>query len=128
MALLTNFSKIFDCVDRKGFITKLFCYGVLPTALKLIFSYLTNRTKRTKIHNSISTRSSIEYGVLQGSVLGPLLFNIGLSDLFYECENLNIANYTDDTTTYACGEVIRPVISELKSLALNCSNALRTTT
>ena len=128
MVLLTNFSKIFDCVDRKGFIAKLFCYGVLPTALKLIFSYLTNRTKIIKIHNSISTQSSIEYGVLQGSVLGPLLFNIGLSHLFYECEDLNIANYTDDTTTYACGEVIRLVISELKSLALDCSNTLKTTT
>ena len=100
----------------------------MPTALKLIFSYLTNRTKIIKIHNSISTQSSIEYSVLQGSVLGPLLFNIGLSHLFYECEDLNIANYTDDTTTYACGEVIRPAILELKSLALDCSNVLKTTT
>ena len=51
------------------------------------------------------------------SVLGPSLFNIDLTDLFYECEGSNIANYADDTTPYTCGENIRIVISELQSLA-----------
>ena len=88
-----------------------------PSALNLIHSYLSNRTQRIKINNSFSRRRSIEYGVPQGSVLGPLLFNIDLTDLFYECEDSNIANYADDTTPYACGENIRVVISELKSLA-----------
>ena len=53
----------------------------------------------------------------QGSALGPLLFNIDLIDLFYECEDPNIVNYADDTTPYACGENKRAVISELQSLA-----------
>ena len=95
----------------------LFCYGVSPSALDLIHSYLSNRTQRIKINNSFSRRSSIKYGVPQGSVLGPLLFNIDLTDLFYECEDSNIANYADSTTPYACGENIRVVISELQSLA-----------
>ena len=38
----------------------------------------------------------------QGSILGPLLFNIDLIDLFYECEESNIASYADDTTLYSC--------------------------
>ena len=38
----------------------------------------------------------------QGSILGPLLFNIDLIDLFYECEESNIASYADDTTPYFC--------------------------
>ena len=98
-------------------IAKLFCYGVSPSALNLIHSYLSNRTQRIQINNSFIRPSSIVYGVPQGSVLGPLLFSIDLTDLFYKCEDSNIANYADDTTPYACGENIRVVISELQSLA-----------
>ena len=116
-ALLTNFSKAFDCIDQKLLIAKLFWYGVSPSALKLIHSYLTNRTQRIKINNSFRRQSIIEYDVPPGLVLGPLLFNIDLIDLFYECEDSNIANYADDTTPCACGENVRAVISELQSLA-----------
>ena len=116
-ALLTDLSKAFDCIDHKLLIAKLFCYGASPSALNLVHSYLSNRTQRIKINNSFSRRSSIEYSVPQGSVLGPLLFNIDLTDLFYECEDSKITNYADDTTPYVCGENIRVVISGLQSLA-----------
>ena len=46
-------------------------------------------------------RSRIEHGVPQGSILGPLLFNIDLVGLFYEREESNIASYADDTTPYS---------------------------
>ena len=92
-------------------------YGVSPSALYLIHSYLTNRTQRIKANNSFSRRSIMECGVRQGSVLGPLLFNIDLIDLFYECKGSNIANYADDTTPYTSGENIRAVISVLQSSA-----------
>ena len=49
----------------------------------------------------------------QGSILGPLLFNIDLIDLFYECEESNIASYADDTTPYSCARDTQTVISEL---------------
>ena len=100
-ALLIDLSKAFDCIDDKLLIAKLFCYRVSPSALNLIHSYLPNGTQTIKINNSFSRGSSIEYGVPQGSVLGPLLFNIDLTDPFYECEDSNIANYADDTTPYA---------------------------
>ena len=116
-ALLTNLSKAFDCIDHKPFNAKFSCYGGSATALNLIHSYLTNRTQRIKINNSFSRCSSIEYGATQGSGLDPLLFNIDLTDLFYECEDSNIAKYAGDRTPYVCGENIRAVISVLKSLA-----------
>ena len=94
-------------------IAKLFWYGVSPSALNLIHSYLTNRTERIKTNNSLSRRSIIEYRVPQGSVLGPFLFDFGLIDLFYEYEHSNIVNYADDTTPYASGENLPAVISEL---------------
>ena len=55
--------------------------------------------------------------MLQGSVLGPLLFNIDLIGLFYECEESNIASYADDTTPYSCARDTQTVISELKSIS-----------
>ena len=79
--------------------------------LNFIHSYLINRTRIIKFNNSFSRRSKIEYGVPQGSVLGPLLFNIDLIDLFYEYEDSNIASYADNTTPYACGENMRALMS-----------------
>ena len=54
----------------------------------------------------------------QGSVLGPLLFNIYIIDLFYEGEGIPITNYADDTTPYACEKDIPTVISKLQSASL----------
>ena len=116
-ALLSDLSKAFDCIDHKLLFAKLFFYGLSPSALNLIHSYLSNKTQRIKINNSFSRRSSIEYDIPQGSVLGPLLFDIDLTDLFYECKYSDITNYAEDTTPYSCGENIRVVISELQSLA-----------
>ena len=96
---------------------KLYNYGVSPLSINKIFSYLNSRTHRTKINECFSERSRIEHGVPQGSILGPLLFNIDLIDLFYECEESNIASYADGTTPCSCARDTQTVISELKSLA-----------
>ena len=70
-----------------------------------------NQNQRT-----LQERSRIENGVPQGSILGTLLFNIDLIDLFYECEESNIPSYADDTTPYSCAKDTQTLISELKSL------------
>ena len=87
-ALLTDFSKVFDCIDHKLLIARLYGYSVLSPTLNIISSYLKHRTQRTKINDCYSARWNIEYGVPQGSILGPLLFNINMIDLFDECEKL----------------------------------------
>ena len=75
-ALLTDLSKAFDCTDHKLLIAKLSEYSISSSVLNVISSYLKHRTKQTKINDCFSTRLNIEYGVPQGSILGPLLFNI----------------------------------------------------
>ena len=80
--LLTDLSKAFDCLSHELLIAKLHAYGFDLPALKLIQSYLSNRKQRTKINATYSSWEEILFGVPQGSILGPLLFNVFLCDLF----------------------------------------------
>ena len=73
-ALLTDLSKAFDCCDHELLIAKLNAYGLTLPALKLMQYYLSNRKQITKINSSHSEWLEIIFGVPQGSVLGPLLF------------------------------------------------------
>ena len=92
-------------------------YGLSLSYLKLVFSYFNNRDHRTKIKECFSNRLKIECSVLQGSVLGSLLFNINSSDMFNECEDFDIENYAVDTTPCVCASNINTVISELQIIA-----------
>ena len=66
----------------------------------MILSYLSGRKHRTKINNCFSEWADIILGIPQGSILGPLLFNIHINDIFYFVREDRITNYADDTTPY----------------------------
>ena len=113
-ALLTDLSKAFDCIDHGLLIAKLYAYGFDKNSLYFINSYLKGRKQRTKINSSYSAFAEILFGVPQGSILGPLLFNIYICDLFIENGDIDIANYADDNTPYACSSDLDSVIFKLQ--------------
>ena len=82
--LLTDLFKAFDCLSHEFLLAKLHAYGFNMATLRLIYSYLANRKQRTKINSSYSSWEEILFGVPQGSILGPLLFNTFLCDMFFE--------------------------------------------
>ena len=99
-AILTDLSKAFDCTLHDLLIAKLAAYGFDYQSLRIMESFLSNRQQKTKINNAFSCYSEIIYGVPQGSILGPLLFNIYISDIFFDIIECDIASYADDNTQY----------------------------
>ena len=113
-AILTDLSKAFNCILHDLLIAKLAAYGFDYQSLRIMESFLSNRQQRTKINNAFSRYSEIRHGVPQGSILGPLLFNIYICDIFFDKIECDIASYADDNTPYNFGFNLDNVINNLE--------------
>ena len=112
-AVLMDLSKAFDCVPHDLLIAKLNAYGFDNKTLVLFYSYLKNRKQCVKINNVLSSFMVLVSGVPQGSILGPILFNIFINDLVYFIKS-DLANFADDNSISTAAKTIPDLISILE--------------
>ena len=96
---MIDFSKAFETIDPAVIIQKLDRQGFSKSFLHWALNYLTNRKQYTQIDANRSSELPVHFGVPQGSILGPVLFNLYVNDMsdFFKSSSIQ---YADDTTVY----------------------------
>ena len=111
--ILIDLSEGYDCLPHDLLLAKLQAYGFSKESIRLFLSYLTNRTQRIKTGSTFSHCTNISKGIPQSSILGPLLFNIFINDLFFFSAKCEISNFADDSSLYSCGMNLDNIFSNL---------------
>ena len=94
--LLLDFSKAFDTVPHKHLLSKLSYYGINGP---LLSNWLTQRTQKVVLNGEASKEVKVISGVLQGTVLGPLMFLLYVNDI-YDNTSSSIRMFADDCVLY----------------------------
>lgn len=95
-AIPMDLSKAVDCIPHNRLVLKLQPYGLPDSAANLVHDNQSNRKQMVKIGEASSTQLETIKGVPRGSLLGPVIFNIFINDIFYFVEQSKLYNYADD--------------------------------
>lgn len=117
LGIFIDFSKAFDLVNHDVLLKKLWYYGIRGHAAQILQSYLSYRKQIVYLNNEHSEIKSVTSGVPQGSILGPLLFNIYLNDIININPIAKFIIYADDTSMFFSG-------SDITDLAGECNHTL----
>lgn len=110
LGLYLDLKKAFDTVDHSILLQKLYHYGIRGSAHQILSSYLCNRKQCIYVNGTYSNYLSVNIGVPQGSVLGPLLFLIYINDVHNAIPNVSTRLFADDTNVFlfdrSCDDLI----------------------
>ena len=103
-----DFARAFDTVCHSKLLCKLQSYGIAGQLLKWIQSFLTGRSQQTRVGDSLSDMTTLISGVVQGSVLGPLLFVLYINDIanLFTNSDCTCKLYADDLKLYTVFETV----------------------
>lgn len=120
LGIYVDFSKAFDRINHYTLLAKLRVYGFRGVFLNLIRSYLTHRHQQVVVNDQYSDNKAIPAGVPQGSILGPLLFNLYINDIVNISDKPTFVIYADDTSLFFRGSCL----SDIRNQADDCLRLL----
>ena len=109
-----DLSKAFDCIPHDLLVAKLHAYDLSNDAVTFIYLYLKRRKQGVKINDTESIFQILLSGVPQGSILGPILFNIFINDLFLFTNEVELAIFADDNKIYTTKKNVEELIKVLE--------------
>ena len=110
IGIFLDLKKAFDVVPHSILLKKLKKFGITGTTWNWFRSYLSNRKQKVEINGTFSNLASINISVLQGSILGPILFLCFINDL-PNLPNLLLLLFADDTGCFASDKNLNNLIN-----------------